>query len=51
MQDGSMWSRIAGGQDGDHRLIYLGQHQPAAWAIGLPEDEGVYHVDLSIPGK
>ena len=40
------WSRVSGARDGDYRLIYFGEHQPAHWAIGLPMDDGDYEIDL-----
>jgi hypothetical protein len=43
----SMWNRVSGGRDGDTRFIYLGEHQPIIWALGLPaEDDGGFEVDV-----
>lgn len=41
-----MWERVSGGINGDYRLIYFGEHQPAEWALGLPEDDGDYEIDV-----
>jgi len=38
--------RVSGARDGDLRLIYFGEHQPAHWAIGLPMEEGDWEIDL-----
>jgi hypothetical protein len=41
------WSRVSMGREGDFRLIYLGEHQPATWVDGLPEDgSDDYDVDV-----
>lgn len=40
------FSRVSGGRDGDYRLLYFGEHQPAHWAIGLPTREGDYEIDV-----
>ena len=32
--------------EGDYKLIYLGEHQPAIWAAGLPEDDRDYEVGV-----
>jgi hypothetical protein len=40
------WSRVSMASEGDYRLIYFGEHQPAIWAAGLPKDEGDYEVDI-----
>lgn len=40
------WSRVSGARDGDYRLIYFGEHQPCAWAVGLPQQDGDYEIDL-----
>ena len=40
------WSRVSGARDGDYRLIYFGEHQPAHWAVGLPMEDGNYDIDL-----
>ena len=31
---------------GETRLIYFGEHQPVQWAIGLPQDDGDYEIDI-----
>ena len=36
----SAWRHIAGGMNGGYRLIYFGEHQPAAWSVGLPQEKG-----------
>jgi hypothetical protein len=41
-----LWSRVSCGSEGDFRLIYLGEHQPAIWAAGLPNDNRDYEVDV-----
>lgn len=40
------WTRVSAAEDGDFRLIYLGEHQPSVWWAGLPEDDGVYDIDV-----
>ena len=40
------WSRVSMGKEGDYRLIYLGEHQPATWVDGLPQDDSDYSVDI-----
>src|SRR5262249_21806028 len=41
------WTRVSVASEGDYRLIYLGEHQPAAlWVDGLPKDERDYEVDI-----
>jgi hypothetical protein len=40
------WTRVSAARDGDYHLIYLGEHQPAIWAAGLPLDDGAYDVDV-----
>ncbi|SLN27279.1 Putative endoglucanase [Aquimixticola soesokkakensis] len=40
------WHRVSGAQDGDVRYIYLGEHQPVIWTLGLPEEDGDYELDL-----
>lgn len=40
------WHRVSGAQDGDVRYIYLGEHQPSIWALGLPMEDGDYKLDL-----
>ncbi len=40
------WSRVSGAKDGDVTYIYLGEHQPAIWAPGLPQEPGDYEVDV-----
>ena len=32
--------------EGDYRLIYFGEHQPALWAAGLPKDDREIQVDV-----
>ncbi len=48
LSDDGRWefSRVSGARDGDHRLLYSGEHQPAHWAIGLPMEDGDYEIDL-----
>ena len=31
--------RVSCASEGDMRLIYLGEHQPALWIAGLPTDD------------
>lgn len=33
----TVWERVSGGRNGDYRLLYFGEYQPATWSIGLPE--------------
>ena len=40
------WTRVSGARDGDFRLLYFGEHQPAHWAVGLPAQDGDYEIDL-----
>ena len=42
------FSRISAARDGADgaRFIYFGEHQPARWTAGLPDDGGDYDVDL-----
>ena len=40
------WSRVSAASDGDYKLIYLGEHQPAVWAAGLPKDDRDCEVDV-----
>jgi len=40
------WTRVSAGYEGEYRLIYLGEHQPATWVDGLPKDDGDYDVDV-----
>ncbi|KAJ7638244.1 hypothetical protein FB45DRAFT_1131698 [Roridomyces roridus] len=40
------FSRVSGAHEGEYRLLYFGEHQPAHWAIGLPKDkDGLYELD------
>ncbi|GLQ54309.1 DUF5060 domain-containing protein [Devosia nitrariae] len=40
------WSRVSGARDGNVRYIYFGEHQPAQWTSGLPQEDGDYQVDI-----
>lgn len=40
------WHRVSGAEDGDVRYIYLGEHHPAIWTLGLPKEDGDYQLDL-----
>jgi hypothetical protein len=40
------WSRVSAAGEGNYKLIYLGEHQPAVWAHGLPEVDGEYEIDV-----
>lgn len=40
------WTRVSCGVEGDYRLIYLGEHQPAIWVDGLPKEDGDWDVDV-----
>ncbi len=31
------WTRVSGGMNGEYRIFYFGEHQPAAWSTGLPK--------------
>jgi hypothetical protein len=31
------WTRVSGGMNGEYRVFYFGEHQPAAWSTGLPK--------------
>lgn len=42
----SAFSRVSGGQDGDVRYLYFGEHQPLQWAAGLPMEDGDFEIDL-----
>jgi hypothetical protein len=37
MKGSWVWDHIAGGQRGDYRLFYFGEHQPRFWSIGVPK--------------
>jgi hypothetical protein len=43
------WSRVSGAIDGKVRYIYFGEHQPVEWAMGLPQEDGDYELDLIDP--
>ena len=40
------WMRVSMASDGETRLIYLGEHQPALWIAGLPTDDRPCEVDV-----
>lgn len=40
-----VWTRVSGGQNGDYRLIYFGEHQPVNWYEGLPDIDD-YEIDV-----
>jgi hypothetical protein len=40
------WMRVSMASDGETRLIYLGEHQPALWIAGLPTDDRPCEVDI-----
>lgn len=40
------WHRVSGAMDGDVRYIYLGEHHPHIWTLGLPKEDGAYQLDL-----
>lgn len=40
------WSRVSAAADGDVRIIYLGEHQPALWSVGLSMEAGEWEVDV-----
>ena len=46
MEGSFYWNVISGGINGDYRLIYFGEHQPAQLAVGLPMEDGDYDIDL-----
>ena len=43
---GRYFPRISVSNDGDVHYLYFGEHQPVEWALGLPEDDGDYDIDL-----
>ena len=40
------WQRVSAASEGNSKLIYLSEHQPAIWATGLPKDDREYEVDV-----
>ena len=40
------WMRVSMASEGEMRLIYLGEHQPALWIAGLPTDDRPCEVDI-----
>jgi len=44
----SQWEfqRVSGARDGGVTYLYFGEHQPIAWAVGLPMEDGNYEIDL-----
>ncbi len=42
----SVFRRVSLARDGDVRIIYFSEHQPAEWALGMPEEDGDYDIDL-----
>lgn len=40
------WQRVSAASEGDFKLIYFGEHQPALWAAGLPTEDRDYIVDV-----
>jgi hypothetical protein len=40
------FNRVSGAHDGDVRYLYFGEHQPRIWAVGLPDEDGDYDIDL-----
>ena len=40
------FNRVSGAHDGDVLYLYFGEHQPRAWAVGLPKEDGDYQIDL-----
>jgi hypothetical protein len=40
------FNRVSGARDGDVLYLYFGEHQPRAWAVGLPKEDGDYQIDL-----
>jgi hypothetical protein len=42
LEDSWVWTRVSGGQHGDYRLIYFGEHQPSGWRFGLPRGVTFY---------
>lgn len=46
LEDEWVWLHsVTGGFNGNYRLIYLGEHQPAGWSWGLPKD-AAYTVEV-----
>ena len=45
LEDSWVWTRVSGGQNGDYRLIYFGEHQPLSWIEGLPDTDD-YEIDI-----
>lgn len=46
MERGSTFKRVSAVADGEVRYIYFSEHQPVEWALGLPEKDGDYEIDL-----
>ena len=42
----SVFKRISAARDGEVRYIYFSEHQPAEWALGMPEEDGDWEIDL-----
>jgi hypothetical protein len=42
------WHSIAGGHEGDYRLIYFAEHQPAIWSVGITEEPNANPDDFII---
>jgi len=47
------WHSVAGGHEGDYRLIYFAEHQPAIWSVGLTDDPNAtpdqFEIDIIDP--
>jgi Domain of unknown function (DUF5060)/Protein of unknown function (DUF4038)/Domain of unknown function (DUF5605) len=40
------FNRVSGARDGDVTYLYFGEHQPVAWAVGLPMEDCACEIDL-----
>ena len=40
------WRDVGAARDGDVTYIYLGDHRPVVWSLGLPQEEGDWEVDV-----
>ncbi|MGE7368924.1 DUF5060 domain-containing protein [Neorhizobium sp. NPDC001467] len=46
LERGTPFKRVSAVRDGDVRYIYFSEHQPMEWALGLPEEDGDWEIDL-----
>ncbi|TCS51608.1 uncharacterized protein DUF4038 [Primorskyibacter sedentarius] len=40
------WPSLGAARDGDVTYIYLAEHQPVIWSLGLPPEDGDWEVDI-----